>query len=271
MMKLRSIWFVVVAAGLVAGPTLGADERTVAITESQREAMTILTAMANNLASLKSFTVMFRDGYDVVQSTGQKIEFGDTRTITLSRPSQLRVEEISSDGTSDLTLFDGKNVTVLNAEDNVFAQAAQPGSIDDTLVYFVRDLKMRMPLARLLTTRLPVDLSKRVKTIDYVESTDINGVPTHHLAGRTDDVDFQYWITEGDRPLPLRVVLTYVHAPGQPQFWANFSNWNTSPQLPRTTFEFSPPKGARKLAFAAQLAQSDGGRQPARPVQEVKP
>jgi hypothetical protein len=271
MMKLSSICSVVVAAGLIASPTFGADGKAAAITESQREAMTLLTAMANNLAGLKSFTVIFRDGYDVVQSTGQKIEFGDTRRITLARPRQLRVEEISSDGTIDLTLFDGRNVTVLNADSNVFAQAAQPGTIDDTLVYFVRDLKMRMPLARLLMTRLPADLPKRVRTIDYVESTEINGVPTHHLAGRTSDVDFQYWITEGDRPLPLRVVITYVNAPGQPQFWANFSDWNTSPQLPQTTFQFAPPRGAQKIAFAAQLSQSAGARQPAAPSQEVKP
>jgi hypothetical protein len=271
MMKLRSMYSVVVAAGLAASPTFGADGEAGVTTESEREAMSLLTAMANNLAGLKSFTFKIRAGYDVVQTTGQKIEFGETRRITLARPSQLRVEEISSDGAIDLTLFDGSNVTVLNADSNVFAQTVQPGTIDDTLVYFVRDLKMRMPLARLLTTRLPDDLPKRVTTIDYVESTDINGVPTHHLAGRTDDVDFQYWVTEGDRPLPLRVVITYVNAPGQPQFWANFSDWDTSPKLKQTTFQFTPPKGAQKIAFAAQLAQSAGARQPAAPGQEVTP
>ena len=44
---------------------------------------------------------------------------------------------------------------------------------------------MRMPLARLLTTRLPTEWPKRVKTVDYVESAEIDGVLTHHVAGRT--------------------------------------------------------------------------------------
>jgi hypothetical protein len=130
---------------------------------------------------------------------------------------------------------------------------------------------MRMPLARLLTTRLPTEWPKRVKTVDYVESVDIAGVRTHHVAGRTDAVDFQYWIKDGPSPLPLRVVLTYSGEPGQPQFWANFSDWNTSPRLPETTFQFTPPAGARQIAFATQVSESAGARQPAAPREEVKP
>ena len=164
-----------------------------------------------------------------MQSSGQKVEFGETRRITLARPNQLRVEEIASDGRLDLALFDGKNITVFDGDSNVYASTPQPGTVDDALVFFVRDLRMRMPLARLLSSRLPSEWPKRVTTVDYVESFDIDGVKTHHVAGRTDAVDFQYWITDGPRPLPLRVVLTYVNEPGQPQFWANFSDWNTSP------------------------------------------
>ena len=275
---------VVVAAVLLSAPALGADGQTGStaappgatdpvseLTVSQREARALLKAMADHLAGLQSFTVNFRDGYDVVQATGQKIEFGETRRITLARPNQLRVEEIASDGRLDLALFDGKDITVFNADTNLFARAPQPGTVDDALVYFVRDLRMRMPLAKLLTTRLPTEWPKRVKTVDYVESVDIAGVRTHHVAGRTDAVDFQYWIKDGPSPLPLRVVLTYSGEPGQPQFWANFSDWNTSPRLPGTTFQFTPPAGARQIAFATQVSESAGARQPAAPREEAKP
>ena len=274
----------VIAAVMLAPPAMGASdssEATVAQpdksaaaasqTESQRKATALLAAMASHLAGLQSFSVEFRDGYDVVQSSGQKIEFGETRRITLSRPNQLRVEEIASDGRLDLALFDGNTITVFDADTNVFAQTPQPGTVDDALVYFVRDLRMRMPLARLLSSRLPSEWPKRVRTVDYVEPVDIGGVKTHHVAGRTDDVDFQYWIMDGARPLPLRVVLTYVNEPGQPQFWANFSGWSTSSPLTKTAFEFTPPTGARQIAFAAQVSTSAGARKPAATGQESKP
>ena len=53
-------------------------------------------------------------------------------------------------------------------------------------------------------------------------------------------------------PLPRRLVITYKHADGRPQFWAQFSEWNLAPEVPDTLFVFTPPAGAVKIAFAPQ-------------------
>lgn len=237
-----------VAATALAAPTPPPAPPT----DSQREAADVLRRMSDHLAALPAFTVNFRAGYDVVQASGQKIEFGEMRSVALARPDRLRVEEITSDGRHDLAVFDGKTMSVYGADRQVFAQAPQPGPVDDALVYFVRDLKMRMPLALLLTTRLPAELPDRVATIDYVERSEILGQPVDHVAGRTDSVDFQFWITQGEHPVPLRIVITYRDAPGQPQFWANLADWNTSPAFTRETFDFKPPAGAHRIDFAVQ-------------------
>lgn len=264
-----SMSLMLTAAALIVAPTQAADDpggaaagsppaatAAPATSESQRQAAELLKSMTVYLAGLQSFSVNFRDGYDVVQSTGQKIEFGETRRVMVARPDHLRVEQVASDGKSDLAIFDGRNIFVLDADANVYAQAPQPATFDDALAYFVRDLRMRMPLALLLATRLPEVLPGRVKSIDYVESTSILGVPTHHIAGRTDSVDFQCWITSGAQPLPLRIVITYRHAPGEPQFRADLANWNTRPQFAKGTFQFVPPKEARPIAFAVQVSRA---------------
>lgn len=276
--------FLLAAVILLAAPASGADRsdgatsgtpdqaaEAQATTASQREAAALLRGMTEYLASLQSFGVAFRAGYDVVQSTGQKIEFGETRRVTLARPDRLRVEEVASDGKRDLVIFDGHHISVLDADAGVYAQAPQPGTVDDALGYFVRDLRMRMPLALLLTTRLPDILHGTIRAIDYVESTEILGVPTHHVAGRADRVDFQFWIAEGERPLPLRVVITYPNSPGKPQYWANFADWNTSPQLPKTMFQFTPPPDARQIAFAVQVQRSAATPQPPASNAEIQP
>ena len=278
------LWSQLAAAALLSTPAVGADQQgpasagtsgqvaaAPAATESQREAAALLKGMADYVAGLESFSVTFRAGYDVVQSTGQKIEFGETRHVALSRPDRLSVEEVASDGKRDRVVFDGRNVSVLDADNDVYAQAPQSGTVDDALAYFVRELRMRMPLALLLTTRLPDVMAGSVKTIDYVESTEILGVATQHIAGRTDRVDFQFWIKEGKSPLPLRVVITYKHSPGQPQFWANFADWNTSPQFPDATFEFKPPPGAKQIPFAVQVRRSAEGDQQPGANGEVEP
>lgn len=257
--------------GAAAGGASGATVTASTLTESQREAAAVLKGMTEYLAGMQSFTVALRAGYDIVQPSGQKIEFGETRQVTLARPDRLRVEEIASDGKRDLAIFDGRNISVFDADADVFAQVPQPASLDDALVYYVRELRIRMPLALLLTKSLPTTLPGRVKTIDYVETTEILGVPTHHIAGRTENVDFQFWIKEGEQPLPLRVVITYVQSPGQPQFWANFADWNTSPQVEKATFQFVAPPGARRIPFAVQVRSSAGSSPSPTGSEEVEP
>jgi hypothetical protein len=227
-------------------------------TASQAQARAILMSMAEFLGSANAFGVNLRSGYDTVQPSGQKIEFGELRNIAVSRPDQLRVESERSDGTKTVAVFNGKDITVVDFANKVYATEQQPGDVDATLVHFVRDLHLRFPLAMMLTSRLPAEFEERVRQVDYVEKTNIEGVPTHHIAARTDTVDFQLWIADGKEPYPVRVVLTYKDAPGQPQFWGQLSNWNFAPKLGEDTFVVKVPDGAQKIAFAAELATVPG-------------
>jgi hypothetical protein len=236
---------------------------TAPVTETQAQASAILTRMADFLGGAQRFSVSMRAGYDAVQKSGQKIEFGDTRKVTLSRPDRLRMEGERSDGTKTLTVFNGKEIVLIDETSNVYATAPQPGGLDDTIVHFVKDLGMKLPLAVLLVSQLPAELKARVRSVDYVERTTILGSPSHHLAARTDLVDFQVWVADGDRPLPQRVVISYKQAKGEPQFWAQFSDWNLAPALDDSTFLAKPPDGAQKVAFAAQLPRlSPAARKP---------
>ena len=235
-----------------------------AVTESQAQASAILMRMADFLGGAQRFSVSVRGGYDAVQKSGQKIEFGEVRKVTLSRPDRLRVEGERSDGAKTLTVFNGKEIVLIDETSNVYATAPQPGGLDDTIVHFVKDLGMQLPLAVLLVSNAAAELKDRVRSIDYVEKTNIHGAMAHHLAARTDTVDFQVWVADGDTPLPQHVVITYKKAKGEPQFWAQLSDWNLAPAIDDTTFLAKLPDGAQKIAFAAQLPRiSPVARKPA--------
>jgi hypothetical protein len=226
-----------------------------AATESQTQAREILMRMAQFLAKNERFSVQVQAGYDAVQPSGQKIEFSETRSVTLSRPNRLRVEGGSSDGSKVLTVFTGKEIMLIDHVAGVYATTPQPGGIDETVKHFVGELGMRLPLAVLLLSELPQELQARVQTVDYVERTSLHGAPVHHLAARTETVDFQVWVADGDKPLPQRIVITYKHAEGQPQFRAQLSGWNLAPAISDATFNVKPPQKAQKIAFAAQLGR----------------
>jgi len=223
-----------------------------AMTE-RADAKDILKRMAEFLSKTPQFSVSLQDSYDVVQESGQKIEFGESRQITISRPNGLRVEQEESSGEKHIVLYDGKDITVFSPSQNIYAQTSKPGGIDEAVMYFLKGLHMRLPLAALLLSRFPAEIESRTQSLDYVEKTLIDGVPSHHLAGRTETVDYQVWIADSAQPLPLRVVLTYKNAEGQPEFRAQFSDWNLAPKIQDSQFAFTPPEGARKIAFLAQL------------------
>jgi hypothetical protein len=239
---------------ILAVPILSAQGQNPTASPAEPEAMPILKKMSEYLAQAGRFSVNVRNGYDVVQESGQKIEFGEVRKVTVSRPDHLRIETERSDGQKGLVIFDGKQITVYLPNENLYASASKPGTIDEAIQYAVSDLKIRVPLAMMLLSTLPSEIDSRVVSADYVEKTTLLDVPCDHLAVRTGQgVDFQVWVAQGEQPLPRRIVITYISETGQPQFWADFSDWNLAPEISDALFAFTPPNGAERIQFLADV------------------
>jgi hypothetical protein len=207
----------------------------------------LLSAMAKKIAEVKQFSVTMHMGYDVVQESGQKIEFSEIRKITIDRPNHIRSDVEQSDGGVSLFIFDGREITLFSAAENVYTQKDRPSDLDSAIRYAVGEMGIRVPLARILLTTFPADLKKLTVSLDYVEYNTLGTAPTNHIAGQLSNVDYQIWIAEDQ--LPRRIVMTYKDAPGQPQFWAEFSDWNLAPEISSKTFVFTPPKGAEKISL----------------------
>jgi hypothetical protein len=238
----------VVLAGVLAGtptPSPAGPER-------DGQAMTTLQRMADLLSQAQRLSVTAEISFDVVQESGEKLEFGETRQIVIGRPDRVRIDITKRDGGTSGFIFDGQAISVFNAKENVYATAAKPGTLDEAIDYFINDLDMRFPLAELFSSELAEALREKVRVAYYVEPATIAGVSCDHLAFRGDHADLQLWVARGDQPLPGRIVITYKDAVGQPQFRAQFSGWNLAPDVPDSLFVFTPPAGAAKIAFAAR-------------------
>jgi hypothetical protein len=223
----RAIWHSVPAVLIVlllTGVPGSTQEPSTRAPESDAQARAILTRMASFLAQAQRFSVTADIGFDVVQESGQKIEFGETRQIVVRCPDQARIDITKRDGATSGFILDGQEIAVFNTREHVYATAANPGTLDEAIDYFMNDLDMRFPLADLLSSKLDETLPARVRAASYVEQASIAGVPCDHLAFRGDWADLQLWIAQGHQPLPYRLVLTYKKAEGQPQFWAQFSD-----------------------------------------------
>jgi hypothetical protein len=213
----------------------------------------ILSRASEFLGALPGFSVTIRCSYDTIQTDGQRVEFGELRNILIQRPNRMSAEVLRSDGDLDLLLFDGQALTAYKTTDNVYARVEHTGTVDSAIVYLVKDLQIRFPLARLLLTSLPELIKKQVESVSFVEVNQLYEVPVDQLAVRTADVDFQLWVDQGDKPLPRRIVITYKNDPGQPQFRADFFDWNLAPEITADSFTLTPADGAEEILFLAPI------------------
>ena len=77
-------------------------------------------------------------------------------------------------------------------------------------------------------------------------------------------IDWQLWVSIGDKPLPLKFLLTYRRMPGEPQF-ATLFEWDVAAKVAEDAFAFKPPADAKKIDFLTQKSAPPRKKQPDRP------
>jgi hypothetical protein len=75
----------------------------------------------------------------------------------------------------------------------------------------------------------------------------IRGVECDHLAFRTEEVDWQIWIAQGERPYPCRLSITTNKMAGAPQYTVDVRSWKAGAEVVADNFSAQIPAGARKL------------------------
>src|SRR5262245_52723450 len=152
---------------IVASMLVGLLLPPVAIGEDNRAAARI-EAMARFLSKARSLSVVADCSYDVVQASGEKVEFGERRELTLRRPDRARIDVTRRDGSRRGVVFDGTQLTVFDLDERVYSTVRKPGTVDAAFAYFTQDLKMRLPLRELFATDLPQELKAVLPTARLV-------------------------------------------------------------------------------------------------------
>jgi hypothetical protein len=212
------------------------------------EAKKLLKAMSDFLAAQKSLSAGFDTVWEVVTPTDQKLGLASSGTVTLVRPDKVRVAR--SGGFADFEiLFNGKTLTLLGKNANLYTQAAAPGTVDQ-LIDELRDKYNRpLPGADLLMTDSYGELMQDVYDSKDLGSGVVNGVECDTLAFRKKDVDWQIWIAQGDHPYPCRFVVTSKMAGGDPQYTIQFRDWKFGGDVAADDFVFKNASNAKEVAL----------------------
>lgn len=213
------------------------------------EAGRILKAMSDFIASQKTIAMTFDADIEVITPDLQKLQFTNSGTVLLSRPDKLRATRTGGYSAVEL-VFDGKTVSALNKDENVFAQIQAPGSIDQLLAKLRGDYSVTAPGADLLLANVFDDLMDDVIDAKHIGVGVIDGVECAHLAFRTSEVDWQIWVELGARPIPRKYVITSKSVAAAPQYTLRIKEWRADAQISADSFTFKAPQGAKEVAAA---------------------
>lgn len=208
------------------------------------------------LAGATQLSLEARVLVDEVTETGQKLQFGKVMKVVLRRPDRVAAD-ITGDRQNYRFVFDGSTILLFDPKAREYSMIRDvPHSVDGMLDFLAEKYGIATPLADLLFSKPYESFCSRVRAGVYLGEHMVDSTPCHHLAFRTDAVDWQIWLdaTPGAGRLPRKLVITYKQTPTQPQFIAVLDKWDLKAAISDDAFQTTPPAGATQLELAPLAA-----------------
>jgi len=228
-----------VILGLVSGPVSGAEDMSA-------DADEILRSMCSYMKGLGAFRVKADIDNEVITQEGQKLQFCGSAELLMKRPAGFKVSRKGMFADVEM-IFDGKVLTIHGKRHNLYTQFEVPGNNDDAIHAVEFETGLDTPGADLLFSDPYAILSAGVMKGEYFGTAFVNGVECYHLAFREEKVDWQLWVQTGERPLPMKYVITSKWQTGAPQYAATLRDWDTDPKIAEGAFQFTASEEDRKL------------------------
>jgi len=237
----QSVLGVVVALGfgLVAGPVMSAEGL-------DPEADKILRSMSDYMGGLSAFSMNANIDDEVVDLDGQKLQISSSAKFVFARPGEFHVQRKGAFADVEF-IFDGKTLILNSKSINAYLQIEGPKTIDEATRTVAFETGLDIPSAELLGADPYTDLVANMLSSNYRGTVYVNGIECHYMSFRTALVDWQLWVSAGDKPLPMKYVITSKWVTAAPQYSIRFQDWNSNPEIKAGQFSFSAPKNAKKL------------------------
>lgn len=246
-LKCRAIVTLFALTVFALSTTVPAETRAEALTVDPA-ATEILKRMTDYLGSLKQFSVQTQNSLEDMLPTGHRIDLDVSAEVIISRPNKLRSER-KGDLVNQIFYYNGKALTLYNRTGNVYATETVPDTFENLFKFMYESLGFAIPVSDLIYSDAYPLLMQDVHYAVVIGKTYIGGMKCDHLLFSRAGVDFQVWVSEGPRPLPLKYVVTDTATSGHLSISTLMSDWDVEPGVTDDQFIFVPPKGAQAINF----------------------
>ncbi|EJJ28393.1 DUF2092 domain-containing protein [Rhizobium sp. CF142] len=216
----------------------------------EADARQLLKAMSDYLTAQQSISFGYDTNLEFVTADHQKLLLASTGTVALKRPDKLRATREGGFASIEM-IFNGKTLTVVRKDTNLFTEVEAPGTLDNLIDELRNKYRRPVPGADLLSSTVYDALMADVVDVKDLGSGVIGGAECDHLAFRNKDVDWQIWIAQGDRPYPCRYVITSKEVDQAPQYSVQVRDWKAGSEVAADDFGFKNEGGAKKVDVRA--------------------
>ena len=224
---------------LVVASPLGANA-------DEADAKDLLKSMSDYLAAQTAISFSYDTNLEFVTKDGQKLLLASSGAVELSRPDKLRANRHGGFANVEM-LFDGKTLTLLGKDANLYTQVDIPGPLDHLVDELREKYHRPVPGSDLLLSNVYDELMRDVVDVKDLGSGVIGSVQCDHLAFRAKEVDWQIWIAQGENPYPCRYVITSKTVDLGPQYSVQIRDWKVGSKFAADDFKFKNETGAKKV------------------------
>jgi len=212
----------------------------------ESDAKRILKSMSDYMGAQTALAIEFDATLGIVTTEGQVLDLASSGSVVIHRPDKIRVKR--SLGFADIeTVFDGKTVTLLGKKNNLYTQLEVPGTLDHLIDELKNTYNLPLPAADLLLSASYDELMHDVIDIKDLGAGVVGGVTCDSLAFRTEEVDWQIWIAQGEKPYPCRFSITTKLMEGSPTYVVQTRSWKTGSEVAQDDFQFDNSTNAEKV------------------------
>lgn len=214
-------------------------------------AIIILDRMSDLIGDFKSCSFTLHSSEDIIDVELGLVKHFGVQQVYLVGPDKMLIHSNSNKGHRGFW-YNGDSLVYYSFTENNFAIIETPPSIIEMIDQVNADYGIEFPAADFFYPTFTDDLIETMDDIILVGRRVVEGKNCYHIIAKNEAMGIQFWISDDEWFLPVKMVVVYYDESPNVQYEATFSDWKVNPDLPNAMFNFAPPPKARRIKILSK-------------------
>ncbi|MBE0636914.1 MAG: DUF2092 domain-containing protein [Bacteroidales bacterium] len=214
-------------------------------------AIIIFDRMSDLIGDLGSVSFTVNTSQDIIDVELGLVKYFNESQVYMVGPDKMMIHSNGNKGHRGMW-YNGEELVYYSFTESTYAVIDTPPTIIETFDEVNRQYDIEFPAADFFYPTFTDDLIATMDDIILAGRSVVEGKACYHIITRNKAMGAQFWISDDEWFLPVKMIITYYDESPNAQYSATFSDWKVNPDLPNAMFNFTPPPKARKIKILAK-------------------